>query len=221
MNPFTIPNLPTDNLYKFYAITGVSISLFSFVFVILCYLNLINDIDNLNARTEILTLEAIFLKEDIKEYKNLKVELTEEYKSYEFPPADSIGNKYELRKFQLEKLRTDSSYRDYLKFLEDYESQVFPILKTAKELLELGENIISAKRKYELKDSELQYKREKSKKKLLELVLIYIIGVIALFYGYKLARKGFRLWKINVQEIIDEKLKLELEILQLKIKTKI
>lgn len=63
MTPLTIPNVPTDNLYKFYAITGIIIAIFS---VIICVFFL-NDIDEnlaeLEMELDLDDLERVFLQQ--------------------------------------------------------------------------------------------------------------------------------------------------------------
>lgn len=60
----TIPNIPTDNYYKFLSISGITIIMISIIF---CYVernNLINEIENIELHTIKLNLETKFLQED-------------------------------------------------------------------------------------------------------------------------------------------------------------
>lgn len=59
-----IPNIPTDNYYKFLSISGITIIMISIIF---CYVernNLINEIENIELQTIKLKLETKFLEED-------------------------------------------------------------------------------------------------------------------------------------------------------------
>lgn len=69
MNPFTIPNLPTDNLYKFYSISGIIIILFTLFFGTIFLNNIFEKSRKITDSVKVLQLEFEFLDDDYKSYK--------------------------------------------------------------------------------------------------------------------------------------------------------
>lgn len=212
MTPFTVPNLPTDNLYKFYAITGIVICLFSASFIILSTVKIEDDLDNISMKLARITLEGDFLDKDSERVEKLANELEKELNEYDLP-KDSIFNKYENFITRHDKLRSDKDYRDYTKLLYDYEIKLFPEIQKFNKIEELKAELLTSNRKQQIKLAEIKEYNIKAKRKSRKLILTFILGLLAFIYGHKLAKKGFKLWKSKVQDIIDQKLKIELDLL--------
>ena len=74
------------------------------------------------------------------------------------------------------------------------------------------------RRKYELKQTELESKNEELKDNLKKFKSFFIFGIYLMIQGFVLSVIGFKRWKSKVQDLLDEKLELELKILKNEIK---
>jgi len=74
MNPLSIPNLPTDNLYKFYAISGIVLILFTLTFETIVLTNLDEKSHKISETINIYQTESKHLKNDVESLLN-KAEL--------------------------------------------------------------------------------------------------------------------------------------------------
>ena len=204
-----IPSLPTDNLYKFIAISGLIMTLVAIIYPMTildsAYLkiadlksrrtNIEYELDKLHAKDTLINMKLNELRGNIindsimeKEYKNL----------YSVEYNNSIRT-----------LCRSKEFREYYAFVEKYENSLFPFKAKMNEIEDLRKeredlrikiinllkqsNIISGKIDSEIKIYES--KRE----------IIFIL----LFMGMVLTFSGFFLWYIKVQHLLDIKLKQE------------
>lgn len=181
MNPLTIPNLPTDNLYKFCAISGLVIILFSIIFTVVYVTELQEESILLEALAQETQVDLNYL-----EQANLRVE--NKLKHFE---KFSSGNNFEFPyKHTDEKIS---------------ETEEFKELKQLITKLEIN----SKELKY--KSIELKKNLKLSSKKIFNLYFIIFIGIILSISGYSLAKFGFVRWNNLVQKPNDERIRSELE----------
>ena len=211
---FSIPSIPTDNLYKFYSLSGLVVFLFSLTFLVIQYDNLIDKIGTLKNETDILKLEKEFLLDDIQSFKNKIAHLENSIAEYSIT-KDSLKNKSEKHQEFIKNIQNDQQYRDYIEFTYKYEEYIIPEIKEQNEILNISEKIILAQREFLLKESGIESKISETDRKYNELIILTIIFIMLFFLSYKLTKKGFDLWQKKVQNPIDEKLQLEIELLKI------
>ena len=78
VNPFSIPNVPTDNLYKFYALSGIFIIIFSIVFSIYFGYKIVDELILLHNSNSMVALEIDFLNSDVEFILNKTKQLENE-----------------------------------------------------------------------------------------------------------------------------------------------
>ena len=213
MNPFTIPNLPTDNLYKFYSISGIIIILFTLFFGTIFLNNIYEKSQKITDSVKVLQLESEFLVDDYKSFIIQIDNLEKEFNKYTFE-KDSAFNKTKNLENTIERLKTDSNYREYSEFFYKHYDDLVPENKKATELFNLNEKIILNQRKHQMKSLELKLKNDQVISTLNDFYIFLGLAISLLINGFFLAIKGFRLWKSNVQDLIDKKLKIELLLLE-------
>jgi hypothetical protein len=213
MKPFTVPNLPTDNLYKFYAISGIVLILFTLTFETIILRDLEEKSNRIKELIKINELQTKYLYEDVlsleKESEILKNELNE-YSIEE----DSTFDKSKALDKKLEKLKSNSGYRDYLEFYYKHQTELIPEFGKLKEIMELTDKHVAKKREYEIKSVEIESKKNELKDNLKNFKQFFYIGIYLAIQGIFLSISGFRKWKLKVQDKLDKKLELELKILE-------
>jgi len=213
MKPFTIPNLPTDNLYKFYAISGIVLILFTLTFETIVLSNLDEKSHRIKELIKRSELQTKHLYEDVlsleKETKILKKEVND----YSIEKDSTFDRSKTLDK-KLEKLKSNSDYRDYLEFYYKHQADLIPEYEKLKEIMELSNKHIAKNREYEIKNAEIKSKNNELKENLKNFKLFFYFGIILMIQGFFLSVNGFRKWKLKVQDKLDKKLDLELKILE-------
>lgn len=201
-----LPNLPTDNLYKFMALFG----LIGLMFFITTSFYAINSLED-----EIIKLNTkkINFKYELREFQKrdsiLSIDLnnTSTKISKYLPLVDSIN-----RKNYYDELRTDlqdAEYRSYLEFYFKYKEKLFPDLEKYNSLVE--------KKIERRKVLEVMSRKAHDINRLSDVVLeknnrlksfknIYLWSYI--FCAF-IMMSGFTLWYIRVQVFLDRKLKNE------------
>ncbi|MEW7292870.1 hypothetical protein [Aquimarina sp. 2304DJ70-9] len=215
MSLFNIPSLPTDNLYKFYAITGLTICVITASFLGVSYIKLKDDQYAINAELALLHVEVEFAEEKSKDIVKLINKLDKEvdafYKGQELEVNSSPStNRYEIEVDRQVKLAVDKELREYYKFQFDYEKQLFPYKVKQAKIPELIEELDVVKKAIKLKSVEVNSKSVKLDMKRNQLISLTMLCSIIIVFGIWLSNRGFYLWKTRVQDKIDEKLKLEL-----------
>lgn len=184
-----IPVLPTDNLYKFMAMSGLLIAIFfSLILIYSMYiietkkLEIDNNIDNLNANIEI-------YKDSSKIETNYITDLVEQLKQ-----------KNEFAEIIYKNLNTEKHIDDYKEYLKDKEK--------------INEIIYKTRLKLEDTHNKLKFKIQENKNFLKELnkminffIILSIICFLGMILGVLLAIKGFSLWKTRLQDYLDKNIK--------------
>jgi hypothetical protein len=203
---FSLPNLPTDNIYKFKFLGGVSILIFvAYIYstqIINTFSKILEtkiEIQKLEFQQERMERDSTLIKDEIETFNKA-------YKKIKFVEKDSTIDLDELKL----NLLTDKNYREYLEFIYKHKNDLLPTgqsferlkkLQFKQEVIfnEVDKNLINLKTLMIALDYEL-YK----------LFAISILSVILLIYGWKITKKGYNEWHELVQKPNDEKLKEEI-----------
>lgn len=190
-----LPNLPTDNLYKFFAITGLLILLISIGSYITSFNNLNRDIIEFMKKLDLLEIEINYHHDDI-------IELDKILKTDFYSKLDtSVLNRYE--KDTIRNARTSLiKYKYFLNSLPSTDTN----LKTFTSLVMES---IKNYRMIENKVVEINYydKRISQNKSLL--TGHCILSIIGLIFGIYLTFKGFFNWYFKYQKYQDKLIKKE------------
>lgn len=201
-----IPNLPTDNLYKFIALSGLAIYVFSIVYPI----HLIEQYSELNheIRTDIAKseIESDRISQSLNALKDRLKDIKESY---------DLGE-VEVSKFgeedmkELKEKSKDPDYREYIKFWRENRDYLIPNLEELNEVerlnLEIDEkhylhmlnnvDIVESNRRLEELDRRIDATNMISK-------VGHVLGGIMIIFG-------FTCWYTRVQRVLDLKLRAEL-----------
>ena len=158
----SFPNLPTDNLYKFIALSGLVISLLSIIY----FLESLNRLNNeiIKTGTEIGELEFnsnylnIQKKNLEAEVEQLEIEVTKNYSINEKPEPINVKDLKERLK--------NKDYRSYLEFQFRYSKEIIPEEKSLQELNEKFKKLEEKTYDISLKTHQLKRKNEIIKGKL-------------------------------------------------------
>jgi len=208
----TIPNLPTDNLYKFSFLGGLTIVIFA-IFLIS------TKGESIREKLNIFSLEiAKYNSETVSITKEL-VQLEKENTKLESDIGNVKHNKGDYNQYItviLSKLN-DKIYREYISFISEHENIIFPYNAQIDKL-----DVKSEKIKEKMNQVSLNIDIINVRNKQLDLEFIYycilLIVVIALeVLGFSIAINGRKGW-VKFQNIADEKNAIELSILKLQLK---
>ena len=207
---FPIPNLPTDNLYKFKFLGGISILLFA---AYIYSTQLINSYSKLTeSKIEVKKLE--FRKDLITDnIKETKKEISELRKKFEFVNLDKKNNEVDFETFKTNILN-DKNYREYLVFTSTYQ-YLLPGGSSFKKIDKLtsdAEQLLKEFEKNSINIEALFFQSEYESKKL---GFVSIMFLILCYFGLKYIKIGYNEWFEFVQKPSDEKLKLEIEKLRI------
>ncbi len=202
-----IPNLPTDNLYKFIALSGIIITLFCSIIPHIILNEIIDDIDTIQTERGELEFEIAKLEDRSDELEK------------DIDMVNSLLSKYEYddstnRVVNLDDLNenlSDPEYRDYLQFKFDNEYDIFPVLKLHEKTKELSLEIKELHHGVLLKSYQMNRKSELFKKRTKRINKINISWVLGQLVGIFMMILGFNLWYFRVQKLLDKKLKKEVE----------
>ncbi|MBN1969680.1 hypothetical protein JXM83_00090 [Candidatus Woesearchaeota archaeon] len=198
-----IPNLPTDNLYKFMATSGVVISIVCLILVIISskerdkelsnihteYLLLDYEIEVLHKKDSILFIEISALKDRVDKYETRK----------EKPVKVKLDD--------LQTIYSNAENRDLFIFLQKYHNELIPEALDFKNLqlkeAQLADNReILHRKEILLKERSRIWKEEQKRGK----IIIWILMSAAII-GSNLAVWGFFLWYKRVQIYLDRQIK--------------
>ena len=197
VNAMTIPNLPTDNLYKFIALSGVTIILVSILFYSSEIIELYDSTKTIESEIEILELDIEFFDEDVKAFES-DVMLID----------SSVSHNYD---FQLDKVMKDKNLRDYFEFLFQYEDRIFPE-KIKPDLIKSEMNRIDdLHREIRKKIKLVEIKNKMVNSKNNTLIITAVLPLFLIIIGWAMARYGFKQWYKMIQGPIDEKIAIELK----------
>lgn len=210
MSPYSLPNPPTDNLYKFCAISGLIILIFTSTFTSVYSNKLKDDIIDFEAMIEIQELESNYISKDLqnlenKEQKIINILGSINYDSLDFKIYNDDFNK------SLTRIKQDKNWRDYLEFRYKYIDEIIPTKKKYNEYKSLLEEVNKKNKKLNLNFIEITRNKNKINEKYLFLKRLRFLFFVLVTFGIILSYYGFKKWKNNVQSQLDEVLKLELE----------
>jgi hypothetical protein len=203
-----IPNLPTDNLYKFVALSGVILVVASEFLVQIRISKAKENVNRLVAESEMLKFDkSVLLKKDsilLVEVDELKLQM-ERYK-FDMDSSDLNINISELKKALY-----DVKYREYLTFVYTFREQILPEKKQYERLQQHQDELQENRNLLDKRDKEISIKKEQIKEDLSSITKLIWLHGIALAIGLIMAISGFRLWYLKVQKYLDIKLKKEAE----------
>ena len=203
-----LPSLPTDNLYKFLFIAGLTLILSGLVFYISQYQIIRKQVDELNIEVAKLDKEKEYSLKDIfnvaSEIQELKI------KQGKIKKKDKTDINQDLDNIK-NNILMDKNYREYLAFVYAHKSEVFP----------LDHDLLAIKAKHEIIETKLKeidinsiiinLKKEQKARDNWHLVIIGIISWGFIIFGIIIARNGYKKWYIYLQIPSDEKIKIELQ----------
>jgi len=199
-----IPNLPTDNLYKFMALAGLTVIIISFS-LMSHFTNTIKNEKNeieleicqLNAEksgTEKKRLalynELIALKCDLLRYK-----------------PDTIEKIVDLN--ELNRKLQNANYRDFKEFYFKYQDQLMPQERLFREISEKSKVIEDYDYNNQIKDAIIQKKSSFYSEKEDDLKRLRFIEFLSIAFGAFISAYGFLFWYFKMQKYLDKKLKKE------------
>ena len=204
-----IPNLPTDNLYKFMALSGLVLFIISTIYPTYYIDNLTSEVYETGTEIGLFKIELKMVDEKIKDVGHDVEQLRKRVDRYNLD-GDTAKPMIDIDKI-LQKIK-NAEYRDYLKFKYTYQSDIFPEVRMAKEVdKKIKENDIlrydGEKRLYLIgrKNQLIEIKNKKIENMLWKWYFIQTIGGLLSIFG-------FWLWYFRVQRLLDIKLKKETSI---------
>lgn len=204
-----IPNIPTDNYYKFLSLSGILIMVVTMFFCVNQQNSLSTEIENINFELTKLELERKFLTEDSKKVE-IQIEDLEKHanKIDVKAPDKEVSNFF---KFNQTSIQNDKNFRDYLEFLFKYKEEMIPeITKAEKIKIEL-EKQKKLERELQFKIVSIDLKTKLLGSKINTSLFINVTGVLFFVGGCIISRRGFKNWYLLVQKPSDEKLQLEVD----------
>ncbi len=201
-----LPNLPTDNLYKFIALSGVFILITLLVLLNLSKSRILIEIDEIETEEGELVFEMELKNLRTEEIGNeLKIlrERVDEYKRKGYIESDNDINSL------LKKLK-DSEEREYYQFLYKYEEKILPEIFTLNVIEAKCDELFELQNKTRLNKMQVNRKRELIRSKYRRLkqdIWKYYLGIII---SLIISIYGFVLWYKRVQIYLDLKLKNEI-----------
>lgn len=200
----TIPNLPTDNLYKFIFIGGLTLVIASCILLVTQYNLLSEKIDAHKVSTTELETELSILEKDLKFINKDLARLEKKLKTDD--TIDIVTNLDVIR----ERLKKDKDFREYYSFLLEHKEDLLPYYKDIAQLEIMINRGDSLERKSSINHVILQEKLKLLRKENRSLILFSLFSLVCMVVGYVMARNGYKKWLTLVQEPADEKIRLEL-----------
>lgn len=195
-----IPNLPTDNLYKFIALSGVLLAVFCIYSINTSMTEVARKATKLEMETLEMKVDAELLKERIQE---LHIELNHldsilDLKELEFDNQDLVeGNLFIKLK--------NKNYRDYYKFIIDYRENIQPeyrkhleISNTNSEIALLNDEQYKSSIILDRKLKLLERYNDEVERNLYRWFTGLVLSLI-------IAGVGFYMWYFKVQRFLDLK----------------
>ncbi|MCB9185813.1 MAG: hypothetical protein H6601_03620 [Flavobacteriales bacterium] len=200
-----IPNLPTDSLYKFMALSGLVLLLFSNVYPRYLIDQIEEERNSIISEIGKHSIEINHLSEDRDQLEKEVHKLEIEVKKYVFNgDVDSIVDVEQLR----ERL-WKSDYREYLEFIFAHKEKIIPTVEAQKQVEAKLTRIVELTRTQQLKNYDLERKHEILKQKTSKISQSIWLWAIGSGLGGGLMYWGFWLWYVRVQKPIDQQLRKE------------
>jgi hypothetical protein len=201
-----LPNIPTDNLYKFIFIAGLTIILTGLVILVTQYNSITNSLGKLEFEVGKIESESAYLR---KEASELGIEL----KALDKKTSNIKADSFEINQHLIDlksNLLNDKNYREYLSFLFAHESDLVPYSKEFSKLMKINEILEAKQKQITLNGDIIMLKIRQLRRETIRLVVISILLSLMMFTGYRIANSGYHKWYTLVQKPADEKLNLEL-----------
>ncbi len=211
-----IPNIPTDNYYKFLSLSGVLIMVTSLFIGLTEYNSISTDIDNIDLEVTKLKLDKKFLIEDLKK---VEIQIDDLQKSTDVHNLnDSYEENFIFLKSNQTSIQNDKNFRDYIEFIFKYKRELMPeIIKAEKIKIDIAKQK-KFDREIQIKQATIEFKTKLLRSKANTWYFMSITCVIFFISGQFISKKGFKNWYLLVQKPSDEKLKLEVDELKKKIR---
>ena len=202
----TIPNLPTDNLYKFKFLSGILILIFTcYIYVTQMYVVILNlDDAELNAVRYKIHKEIID-----KNYKLIdnKIKLFNK----KFTKVNSHDYKQKLQSEELKYIKHGKkNIKEHIKHLEQHQNELLSIDQDAKNIELLEKKLSLLDEKTDDLNLEFQISIKKVKLEMEKFKYLAIFLLLLLFFGIRLSRNGYKEWYELVQKPTDIKLQYEI-----------
>lgn len=203
-----LPNLPTDNLYKFTFMAGLFIIIFGLTIFTTQYKGISDKIDTLDMATKKYEIESKLLSEDIKRVDQQLNTFEQHYKirNNEIDSLDIVSDIVSLKK----RLKS-KSFREYYSFLLLHKNDLTPYIEKSMEIKIMVGKSDSLERKLRLTDGYIEVSISTLKNQINILRGISIFTIIALVSGVTISVKAYKKWEVLVQTPLDKKLNLEIE----------
>jgi len=200
-----IPNLPTDNLYKFIALSGLVILAFSVTYPLHLDQKVMILYDEYSLEKDQTRLEEDRLRYSIKALRESTEALQEKLSKVVISNEEVVSNISAIK----ENLKNEE-YREQVKFMHEYGDSVIPYrsetIEKNKHTKELQDEIHQLK----LKEIYIANLEERINHLFKRRKVLNFISWIGSVLGGVLAGVGFILWYFKVQQVLDLKLKFEM-----------
>ena len=207
----SIPNLPTDNFYKFSFLGGLTIVIFNSLLFFTLWNSIREKSNSIELEIANIISEDCLLHEDLVQLEKETTYLESEIGNIKHPKRD-----YKQYVLDLRENLNDKNYRDYISFISEHEDILFPYIAQVDILVEKTEQYKVKKNKNILNTNILAVKNKHLAREfnylcglIIVVVGLYILGITIILYGRKE-------W-VEYQKIIDGKNKVELSILKLQL----
>jgi hypothetical protein len=218
-----IPNLPTDNLYKFMTILGMILFAFFFTFPIVYDDDLTKQIFQMKADSSKLDAEVTFLTQDLQELNSSidtidTINITKGSEIFkEFVRNDNkrkidIDGLLDRKDLVFNKIY-DSNYREAMKFLYEYYDYLFPEIKKHNDQIKLKDLLYAKTKEVYFKNAELNVKEMHINELLRKESYLFKMTKILCYISSFIIIIGLFLW-FRFQRKVDKKLILEIEVLK-------
>ena len=207
----TIPNLPTDNLYKFKFLGGISILIFTAYLYSTQINTSISKLIELEIEVQKAKYQVDILKSKSREIEKETLTFNSEYNRIKKAKTDSI--------FDLEKMKgdllNDKNYRDYLQFFFAHKNEILPTGQSIEKIEKLQLELTKINNALDNNLINVQISIVKSKYEIYRLILVGLITFILFIYGKKITNTSYNEWYTLVQKPNDDKLKEEIDKLKI------
>lgn len=203
-----IPNLPTDNFYKFSFLGGIAIIILTSFFSITQYQTINEKFDNYELEVIKLNTENGILHEDLGKIDEAVKKL--DIKVSELKPTKKDINKDEA---EMIKKLNNKNYREKIAFLSEHEKYLFPYIADYEELVNKTEQYKEKKNQLNLNEEILQFKKSHLNREVYYQSYLIFVSVLLYIFGVYITVYGRHEW-LRLQKIADEKNEIELAIMK-------
>lgn len=219
MNPLNLPNIPTDNLYKFNSLSGIVLILFIFTTLTFSLFKIQDDIDDKKKSVAMVNVEVEYLTMKVNELRAFQSGLNKRLNTENlgYKRIDSIINLNQQPLNRIERINVmqfSPEYREFLQFFYDYNDFIFPENEISKEIVAMAEELELIENEIKLKLAKIDIENEILMRRIWEIVVLIVCGAVFISISLRMTFKGFRLWKENVQDPMDKKIKMEIELME-------